>query len=108
MAIITYANKEDGALDETGEVSAANMNMIKSVVNANAANNVAQTSITEEIISSGNPIIILAHNYIPGSLRVFRNGVRLPMASYMLSSANTYTIDNAPDAGDIITTDYKY
>jgi hypothetical protein len=63
---------------------------------------------TQEVISNGSSQITLAHPFLPGTVRAYRNGVRLPSEAFSVAPPTTVLLAFTPATDDLITIDYKY
>lgn len=61
----------------------------------------------EENTGSTSSTITIAHSATAGTVRLFKNGIRLPASEYSVSGT-TVTLTSARLAGDLFIIDYKY
>lgn len=62
----------------------------------------------QEFTGSTSTTLTLSQNYISGSIKLFKNGVRLLIADFTEATANTITLNVARLTGDVFQTDFNY
>jgi len=63
---------------------------------------------SDEFTGSADLTLTLAHNYKPGSIRLYKNDSRLKAVAFTEATANTITLNVARSADDEFIVDYKY
>lgn len=106
--IIVYNTPPNG----TSTDSVLTRNASTGIINMRAASSFGSSTsfaFNENHTGSTSTTITLAHNYISGTIRVFKNGSRLQIPNgFTEATANTLTLSSAPLSSDNFTIDFNY
>ncbi len=73
-----------------------------------AGTGLSSSETSQEFTGSTNLTLTLAHAYVSGSIKLYKNNTRLNAASFTQATATTITLNVARLADDEFIVDYKY